>query len=292
VRCSMTRSVSSILTTTLLAALPSSVHPFQAAPLRSASRVAAPPCMSAVGQLLRLTVGVKDSASCVQFYEGLGLSSSTSSTGTVLVGGDAGAQLELREAAAAAHQPDGGFQGISVRVPSVPSAVEAAMACGGTVLSAVETIEHGPSWKPIEEPDEEANEIVEAVVADPSGYPVLLHESQGSVAISAVRCECHTWKSSQDWYEALGWTMRRYNSNVHREASLTLSLGADAQPCGPRGDESGAVLQLMYRYGRGPVTSAGGLEAIVIDAGTRMLVGDAQSEELSDPDGYAIRLEK
>ena len=156
-----------------------------------------------------------------------------------------------------------------------------------------ETIEHGPSWKPVEERDDERNERLEAIVADPSGYPVLLHEAEGVTAalISGARFECHAWKASQDWYEALGWTMRRYNSNVHREASLTLTVGANAEPCGPRGGTSGAVLQFMYRYGSSPVKHAGGLEAIVLDAGTRVLVGDRPTE-LTDPDGYVIRLEK
>jgi hypothetical protein len=47
----------------------------------------------------------------------------------------------------------------------------------------------------------------------------------------------------------------------------------------------------MYRYGSSPVKHAGGLEAIVLDAGTRVLVGDRPTE-LTDPDGYVIRLEK
>jgi len=251
--------------------------------------------MSAVGQVRRLTVGVEDAASCSKFYTaGLGLKTlSTSPTGSVIVGGASGPQLELRQASGCAFKPDGGFQGLSLLVPSVASALETAKACGGTVVSMPETIEHGPSWKPVEERDDERNERLEAIVADPSGYPVLLHEAEGVTAatISGARFECHAWKASQDWYEALGWTMRRYNSNVHREASLTLTVGANAEPCGPRGSTSGAVLQFMYRYGSSPVKHAGGLEAIVLDAGTRVLVGDRPTE-LTDPDGYVIRLEK
>ena len=251
--------------------------------------------MSAVGQVRRLTVGVEDAASCSKFYTaGLGLKTlSTSPTGSVIVGGASGPQLEMRQASGCAFKPDGGFQGLSLLVPSVASALETAKACGGTVVRMPETIEHGPSWKPVEERDDERNERLEAIVADPSGYPVLLHEAEGVTAatISGARFECHAWKASQDWYEALGWTMRRYNSNVHREASLTLTVGANAEPCGPRGGTSGAVLQFMYRYGSSPVKHAGGLEAIVLDAGTRVLVGDRPTE-LTDPDGYVIRLEK
>ena len=289
-------TATSLLTTAVLAVVLPAHHPVVPMQLHSGLRAsrATLPCMSHAGALRRLTVGVEDAASCAKFYtEGLGLASSESAAGSTLVGGSSGPKLELREAAGSGFKAGGGFQGLSLRVPSVAGAVAAATACGGTVLSEPEIIEHGPCWKPVEEPDEQRNDILEAVVADPSGYPVLLHEAEGaSASISGVRCECHVWKESQDWYESLGWHMQRYNANVHREASLTVSLGTEGGVCGPRGGDEGAVVQLMYRYGSSKVSHASGLEAIVLDAGTRVLVGDAGSEELSDPDGYVVRLEK
>ena len=78
--------------------------------------------------------------------------------------------------------------------------------------------------------------------------------------LSGARMDVHTWKASQDWYEGLGWSLLRWNSNVHREASLTVTLGpkpADP-PASPRGylpeQCSHAVVQLMYIYG-GPTVS-------------------------------------
>eukprot|EP00322_Chrysochromulina_rotalis_P007304 CAMPEP_0115859742 /NCGR_PEP_ID=MMETSP0287-20121206/16773_1 /TAXON_ID=412157 /ORGANISM="Chrysochromulina rotalis, Strain UIO044" /LENGTH=271 /DNA_ID=CAMNT_0003314053 /DNA_START=15 /DNA_END=831 /DNA_ORIENTATION=+ len=245
--------------------------------------------MSAAGTLLRIAVGVEDAAGCAKFYtEGLGLTSAKSPTGGLLVGGTDGPQIELCEEAGAGYKAGGGFSGVSLRVASVASAVESATACGGTLLSEPSEIEHGPSYKPIEEPDEQENKILEAIVADPSGYPVLLHEDEGAAAstLSGVRVACHTWKETQEWYEALGWKMLRFNSNVHREPSITITVGEDGDPIGPRGRPRGGVVQLTYHYGCPEVEHSGGLEALVVAAGER------DAEELRDPDGYIIRLEK
>ena len=90
-------------------------------------------------------------------------------------------------------------------------------------------------------------------------------------------------------YESLGWKLLRYNSNVHREASLTITVGPEREsPVGPRGDAHGAVVQLTYVYGSKKVSSAGGLDSIVLAAGTRPLVSDV--EALTDPDGYAVQI--
>ena len=92
------------------------------------------------------------------------------------------------------------MQAVAALLRSVASAVESAKASGGTVLSEPASVEHGPSYKPEEEPDDQRNEILEAIVADPSGYPLLLHEAEGAaVAFSGARCECHAWKASQEW---------------------------------------------------------------------------------------------
>ena len=77
-------------------------------------------------------------------------------------------------------------------------------------------------------------------------------------------------------YEALGWKVLRYNSNVHREGSLTLTLGceADGPHVGPRGGgaSGGAVVQLTYVYGSSPVREVGGLERrdALLDGGAEL----------------------
>ena len=79
---------------------------------------------------------------------------------------------------------------------------------------------------------------------------------------------------------------------MHREASLTITVGADAAttPVGPRGalpPSSTPVVQLTYHYGCRPVRqAANGLRAIVLAAGE-----DGGASELRDPDDYPIVLE-
>ena len=89
---------------------------------------------------------------------------------------------------------------IPARVPSVASALAAATANGGSVLSEAVEVEHGPSWVP-EEPDEMENMVLEAVVADPSGFPLLLHECADADAacLSGARMDVYEWKRSQEW---------------------------------------------------------------------------------------------
>jgi len=238
--------------------------------------------------MLKIVHGVADTASVANFYTaGLGLSSETLDDGQVSVGGDGGVRLVLREATDGAYQPEGGYRGLSLRVPSVAAAFEAASACGGNVLSEPAIVVHGAGLIP-EEPEDMDNEILEAVIADPAGYPILLHEAGDAQAasLSGVRCECHEWKTSQEWWEALGWKTVRWQSNVHREASLTVTLAPKAETTGPRG-AADPVLQLTYQYGCNPITpqAAGGLEAFVLAR------ADDSASELSDPDGYAVRFE-
>ena len=272
---------------------------------------------AAGGRMLRVCHRVEDVASVQDFYmKGLGMSSATwLPDGRVQLGGGAGLHLELQEVEGGGYEPKGGYLGLSVAVPDVQAAVDAATAAGGSVLRAVETVEHGPTR---EEEDEVLNELVEAVVADPAGYPILLHEAPSTSAegaatgeeagagadadeadeaagpvISGVRASCHEWLQSQEWYEAtLGWSLLRWNSNVHREASLTLTLGpagaAVGAPVGPRGGApTDGVIQLTYHYGCNPIASSGGLEAIVLAA-----AGGGGAAEMVDPDGYVLKLEE
>ena len=86
----------------------------------------------------------------------------------------------------------------------------------------------------------------------------------------------------------------RWNSNVHREASLTITLGAadsaaDAAigPRGPLPPSSAPVLQLYYSYGCKPYNGAadGGVASVVLSA------ADGAASELADPDSYKVSLE-
>lgn len=265
----------------------------------------APPRMMA-GKLLRVSHSITDAPSIESFYvSGLGLSS-VSSDGSRCVAGKSGLVLELNEVADGGYKPDGGYRGLNLAVPDVAAAVAAAVAAGGTVLRETATVEHGPGP---EEPDETENKVVEALVSDPAGYPILIHaaadvsdgdsesesDSEGDAGdlagpmISGVRCETHDWKASQEWYEEnLSWTTLRWQSNVNREASLTVTLGprGAATPVGPRGAVSETVIQMTYVYGSEPVKAiSGSLGAVVLAA------GDQDASVWTDPDGYALRLE-
>ena len=68
----------------------------------------------------------------------------------------------------------------------------------------------------------------------PSGCPLLLYEDTNATAavLTGARLNVYEWEKSQKWWESeLGWTTLRWNSNVHREASLTVTLG----PTAPQG---------------------------------------------------------
>ena len=243
------------------------------------SPVKAPlPAMASAGDLLRVTHRVGDVDATSAFYQALGLEELESgSDGTMLsAAGGAGLSLVLSSAEGAAFQPDAGYLGLSARVPNVADAIAAATAAGGTLLSEAGPVEHGPSYVP-EEADEIENIIVEAVVADPSGYPLLLHECAEAPAacLSGARVGVYEWKTSQEWcaprpmprtrrtqarttsarrtltrtvrmsraralrWESLGWSTVRWNSNVHREASLTITMAAKPNPAEGEGEAAG-----------------------------------------------------
>lgn len=283
------------------------VHGPLAAPI-CRRRATEPQCKAA--ELLRVAHSVGDIDATAAFYKAcLGLEvceEMAGDAGVVLANPSAGAdelRLELRkvdgakfvEAAGYQHREGAAYQGLMARVPSVAEAVAAATASGGSVLREVQTINHGPALAPVEEADEVENPVVEALVADPSGYPLLLHECEGAPAgLNGCRMAVHEWKASQEWYEqTLGWQTVRWNSNVHREASLTVTLGpkpADP-PASPRGylpeQCSHAVVQLMYIYG-GPTVKhpeAGGLDELVLAK-----ADGADAETLSDPDAYKLTI--
>ena len=92
-------------------------------------------------------------------------------------------------------------------------------------------------------------------------------------------------------YESIGWNMQRFNSNVHREASLTISMGAQPAdpPIGPRGalpPASEPVIQIYYKYSCKKIKQPadGSLASLVLAA------ADGESAELTDPDGYTVLL--
>ena len=278
-------------------------------------RAQAPPLLKAA-HALRVAHCVDDVDATAAFYKGcLGLEVSqelADGAGVVLAtcaaAGDE-LRLELRKVAGAKfveapgyqHREGAGYQGLMARVPSVADAVAAATSSGGTVLRAAETIVHGPALAPVDEVDMTENPLVEALVADPSGYPLLLHECTGATpALSGCRVGVYEWKASQEWYESqLGWQTVRWNSNVHREASLTITMGprAASPMATPRGydagqGESAAVVQLMYIYGCPPKTQpeVGGLAELVLARAEGEAEAEGESQSLSDPDAYKITI--
>lgn len=272
------------------------------------------------GSLVRVTHLVEEVAPVAEFYErALGLTTATQPDGCVLVGPAGGLRLELVAQPGAAYEA-GSYGGLLVRVASVEGAVAAATACGGTVLAPPTTLEHGASLVP-DEPDELVTPVLEATVADPGGYPVLLYQPSaeaggdgggdgagagaGTAAfIGGARLDVHDWKRSQEWWHSLGWATRRWQSNVPRESSLTLTVAAaaeaDAAPVSPRGPAScddEPVVQLTYRYGSGPVRPEGcGLHGLALADATQPAhrvpypdrTPEAAGAQLDDPDGYRV----
>lgn len=194
-------------------------------------------------------------------------------------------QLELVSTENGAYIDGASYQGLSLRVPDVADAVSAALEHGGSVIKDTKEIEHGPSNEP-EEDDNVVTLVVEAVVSDPSGFPVHLYQAdctQGT--ITGVRLDVYEWKQSSEWYAAeLGWRQVRWQSNLVREASFSVLMGepdCEGVP-GPVGaltdDQPSPVLSLCYKYGCKPYSEDTGLEAIVLSA------GDGSPTELQDLD--------
>ena len=113
--------------------------------------------------------------------------------------------------------------------------------------------------------------------------------------LSGASLDVHTWKASQEWWEALGWATVRWQSHVPARAALTVNVAAAGAPTpeemGPRGPLAGssaAVVQLHYKYGCRKVDPRGaGLAAIVLAAAD----GVPPQDELEDPDCYPIEIE-
>ena len=174
-----------------------------AAAVCAALRTPPPPrMMAAAGDFLRIAHRVDDVDATAAFYtKALGLEQTTSGDHVTLqAAGGAGLSLELVSAPGVAFKAGAGYQGLSARVPSVADAVAAVVASGGSVLSEVTEVEHGASQVP-DENEELTNPVMEAVVADPSGYPLLLHECTDATAacLSGARLSVYEWKRSQEW---------------------------------------------------------------------------------------------
>lgn len=196
---------------------------------------------------------------------------------------EAALKLELSQREGAAYTEAGGYRGLSARVPDVAAAVEVATANGGTVLKEPAVLKYGPSQVPDEE-DETVTPIMQALVADPAGYPLLLYqdpECEGRGELSAARIDVTAWKPSEAWWCGLGFSTLRWQSNLPLEASITVTVGSEGATTGIPGPlgGSGSVLQLRYVYSSPHVTQPGGLEAI-------MLEGASNAE--SEPDGYPV----
>ena len=157
---------------------------------------------TSAGELLKVSHPIDDVSATAAFYQGLlGLEKTETDCGVLLsAAGGAGLAVELRTLTGAAFEPNSELLG----------AHSACTECGGsaigghsewrTVLSEPMAIEHGPSLVP-DEPEDNSNELLEAIVADPSGYPLLLHEcaDAGEPCLSGARFECRDWKKTQEW---------------------------------------------------------------------------------------------
>ena len=263
----------------------------------------APPPLACAGagatELQCVTHTVKDVKACAAFYAAVcGMGEAAGAEG-VLLRREEPRALQLGLIADAAEdsgfQPRGGYLGLSAKCADVDTAVAAAVASGGSMLRAAEEVSHGASLVP-DEDEMKKTTIRQALVADPSGYPLLLYASGGGgggggAQLSAARLSVFEWKASQEWYEStLGWSTLRWQSNIPLEPSVTVSVGpADlkeaAGPCGPTGDSPGALLQLTYHYGADETSQAGGLRAIRLSRGGGAA---AASSERDDPDGYRL----
>ena len=188
------------------------------------------------------------------------------------------------------YDPTGGYRGLHVRVPSVADALSAVEQHGGSVVSRATTFEYGPSLEP-DEDEESTTPVLEALVADPSGYPLRLWEAEGTTtALSTIRLDVLSWKKSVAWYEETGGlTKLRWASMVPKEAAILVTMGPQMDPlalgpCGPLGDEERAVVQLQYKYNAESIDGDGGLDALVLG-------GKGEGSEETDLDNYKVRFE-
>ena len=246
------------------------------------------------GPLLRVTHVVDAAAPVAAFYEGcLGLSATQNTGGSTLVGasrdGDLG--LELVTQPGGKFTAGRGYSGLMARVPSVAAAAAAAAEYGGQVLIEPTTVTHGPSRVP-EEDDELDHDIVEAVVSDPCGYPLLLYEVDGAdAALCGARLDAYEWKRAEEWWNGIGWKTLRWQSNVPNEASITLTLSNAPGDAGPRGPPppAGGVVQVTYQYAAAPIDvgDGSGLHALVLAAANV----DEAGAKLKDADGNPVALE-
>lgn len=275
------------------------VQPLIRSPCQPVARSSTVACSAATaaraGALLRVTHEVSDAKAVGEFYERcLGVASADGLLGQA----GAGLRLELVTTEGGAYDGGGGYEGLIARVPSVAKVVAAVAEAGGAVLREEATVTYGPALVPDEEADSakaKSTPVVEALVSDPAGYPILLYEVAGTegTLLSGARLETNEWKKSQEWWEALGWKTVRWQSHVPQAAALTVTVAADGAPSpeemGPRGslaDSSVPVVQLTYDYGSKPVKQKAGLGAIVLAAAA----GDAGALE-GNPDDYPIRME-
>jgi catechol 2,3-dioxygenase-like lactoylglutathione lyase family enzyme len=249
------------------------------------------PVASAV-TLQRVAHSVSDmSAVCAFYAETLGLATleeGTCADGRTrcLLGGDAAAlQLELRQSdGPAGFREDGGYRGLSARVPDVAAAAITAASSGGSVLVAPSNVKYGPALVP-DEDDQTVTNVTQAVVADPAGFPLLLFQDEacaGKGQLCAARLDVTAWKASEAWWTGRGLATLRWQSSLPREASIVVTVGqpgTEAGPCGLVGGGGSAVLQLRYVYSAANVLQAGGLEALVFK-------GDA--DIAGEPDGYPV----
>ena len=76
--------------------------------------------------------------------------------GTQLLAGSEGLGLELVHSADGVGYEPGAYGGLSVRVPDVGAAVEAAVAAGGSVVAPVAEVPYGASLEPLEDDEDVA----------------------------------------------------------------------------------------------------------------------------------------
>ncbi|KAL1510339.1 hypothetical protein AB1Y20_006655 [Prymnesium parvum] len=265
-----------------------------AASVRAAVRLALP---APRGSLTRVVHRVADAAAVAGFYAGAFGFQAASVEGAdgrerqLLTGAGKSLQLELIGTEGALFNEGASYKGLSIRVPDVAAAVAAAVDNGGSVLEDAKEILHGPSNQPVEA-DDVITPVMEAVVADPNGFPVHLYQANCSEsAICGVRLDVYEWKKSSEWYQSeLGWKTLRWQSHVPRHASLSVLIGGPESEgtIGPVGalseDQPSPLISLRYVYGSPAPKKSSALEALVLAA------GDGSPTELKDPDANSIQL--
>jgi catechol 2,3-dioxygenase-like lactoylglutathione lyase family enzyme len=167
--------------------------------------------------------------------------------------------LKLCVASTGDRTDDAVFTGISVAVPSLAAAVEAALVAGCDVLRPPANTTHSSSLVPDEDPYLVQPWFLRAVVKDPSsGLDVEFIQHPQSASASPEHPTAHGGfklrhvtvsvsdvQAAMDYAStALGMTLHRYRSLVPTEPAMSAYLNY------ANGEHDATLLELRYSYGR------------------------------------------